>query len=239
MEEKDWGTWKVSKPSTLVEDAITFGIQVTAPMPLSALQDLFKMVSDRDKNNPFYPKARPVFVVKKEDLKKLDVMDVEDIDDDVLGFFSLIMSYAKAAKQAGISMKDNGPKQLINFMPRTDFGTMFKLYIKEKLDKGRECRKKKKEDVNLFTIAKDLAKDGLTGKDMDDLEFLWTPPKKNEEETKPPTDNPDGGAPPPPVSTRFSHASFCWLLIKYLAPAAAAAATTATTKGPRFEQEGS
>lgn len=199
MSESEYGSWAVSAPTIFTPDAVIFGLQLTAPMPLSAIQDLFRMLAVGDQSNPFYPgSARPAFVVEKDDLAKLDVMDEDDIDDNVLGFFSLILSYAKAAFSKGAGMKDNGPKQLINFMPRTDFGTMFNLYIKGKLDSGRECRQKKKEEVNLFTVVKDLgAKEGL---DVEPLEFMWNPPRCT------PNAPPDLGttcAPPPPPPVCF------------------------------------
>ncbi|KAF2202720.1 hypothetical protein GQ43DRAFT_301467 [Delitschia confertaspora ATCC 74209] len=178
FEEDKWGAWAVDQPKTFTADAVTFGVQVTAPLPLSAVYDLFKAIDGNDRSNPFLPGGRKyVWIVDKNDIKKLDVMDDTDIDDNVLGFFTLVMSYVKAAKMKGASMKDNGPKQLINIMPRTDFGTMFKLYIKDKLDGGRKCRQKKKEDVNLFTIARDLAKKGnfISEKEMNDLQFMWCP----------------------------------------------------------------
>jgi hypothetical protein len=70
-------------------------------------------------------------------------------------------------------MKVNGPKQLLHVMPRTDFETIHKLVLKDKLENGRSRRKKTKEEVNIFTISRDLAKkDGFEG-DMDTLEFMW------------------------------------------------------------------
>lgn len=52
MAEKDWGQWKVQSPSTYAEGAVTFGVQVTAPIPLSGLQDLFKVVAERNQMHP-------------------------------------------------------------------------------------------------------------------------------------------------------------------------------------------
>ncbi len=48
------------------------------------------------------------------------------IKSDGLGFFSLVLSYAKSADQV---RKGSSPKLLTSIMPRTDFGTMLKLIL--------------------------------------------------------------------------------------------------------------
>lgn len=46
----------------------------------------------------------------------------DGVKDDVLGFFSLIMSYSKSARQED---EDDSPKELTSIMPRSDFTTIF------------------------------------------------------------------------------------------------------------------
>ena len=55
-------------------------------------------------------------------------MSSDDVEDDLLGFFSLVMTYTKAADQ----VDESGIKALMSIMPRTDFTTMFKL-VKSKV----------------------------------------------------------------------------------------------------------
>jgi hypothetical protein len=49
-------------------------------------------------------------------------IDKTKIGDDVLGFCSLVLSYAKAAYPL---QEGESPKLLLTYMPRTDFNTMF------------------------------------------------------------------------------------------------------------------
>lgn len=205
MSPAHWGTWKVSLPKVYNKALVTFGIQVTAPMPLSGIQDLIRLIDSDDKKSPFRPGSRkPAVLVSKSDMEKLNVFKKEDINDDFLGFFSLVLSYAKAASTAGSMMKDNGPKQLINIMTRTDFGTLYKMYVKDAMDDSRCRSKKKKEDLSLFTVVKDLVKArkvGLSEKEMDGLKFMWAPPSSD---SIPPEDKPDPPAQPPAVGPPVS-----------------------------------
>lgn len=51
-------------------------------------------------------------------------MSPDDVTQDMLGFFSVVLSYAKSSDK----LKDNqSPKHLTSIMPRTDFTTMFNL----------------------------------------------------------------------------------------------------------------
>lgn len=54
------------------------------------------------------------------------------VKDDGLGFFSLVLSYAKAAE---LNLSGDSPKKLTSIMPRTDFGTMFK-QVKSQVQSG-------------------------------------------------------------------------------------------------------
>lgn len=46
----------------------------------------------------------------------------ESVKDDVLGFFSLVLSYAKGAE---IFEEGDYPKEIMSIMPRTDFVTLY------------------------------------------------------------------------------------------------------------------
>jgi hypothetical protein len=91
MSSSDWGQWAVSQLKAYSAGSVRFGIQATAPLPLRAVRDLFKAISGVDRSNPFLPggSQKPVFLVEKNDFAKLDIMDEEDIDADVLGFSHL------------------------------------------------------------------------------------------------------------------------------------------------------
>lgn len=50
-------------------------------------------------------------------------IDMSKVTDDVLGFCSLVLGYAKSASnQLG---NEQSPKQFLTFMPRTEFNTVF------------------------------------------------------------------------------------------------------------------
>jgi hypothetical protein len=57
-------------------------------------------------------------------------IDKTEVSDDVLGFCSLVLSYAKAAGKPLIG--DESPKLRLTFMPRTEFNTMYN-QVKSKL----------------------------------------------------------------------------------------------------------
>ncbi|KAI8934520.1 hypothetical protein NX059_008219 [Plenodomus lindquistii] len=78
----------------------------------------------------------------------------------MLGFYSLLMSYVKAASRMTDADRDGGPKQKLCIMPRTDWMTLYSLYAKEDEDSRRNgCRPKKQHaDQLLLEIVKDLAK---------------------------------------------------------------------------------
>lgn len=56
-------------------------------------------------------------------MAKPNGMEKEEVSDDVLGFCSLVLSYAKAASKP--LQGDPSPKQRLTFMPRTEFNTMY------------------------------------------------------------------------------------------------------------------
>lgn len=57
-------------------------------------------------------------------------IDKSKVTDDVLGFCSLVLSYAKAASNA--LQPDMSPKLFLSFMPRTEFNTIYQ-QVKSKI----------------------------------------------------------------------------------------------------------
>ena len=57
-------------------------------------------------------------------------IDGSKVTDDVLGFYSLVLSYAKAASQK--LQPDQSPKLFLTFMPRTEINTIYK-QVKSKI----------------------------------------------------------------------------------------------------------
>ena len=55
---------------------------------------------------------------------KPNAIDGTKLTDDVFGFLTLVLSYAKAAKIKALK-PDQSPKQLLSFMPRTEFNTLY------------------------------------------------------------------------------------------------------------------
>ena len=122
----------------------------------------------RDRNSPVMAlspsKLSKLYQVRKEDFtysKRWPKIKESDIDDEFLGFFSLVVSYAKAVGSP--YNYDLGPKQTLPIMPRTDFKTMYKAFvepkIKAQLDDG---------DCGLADIV-----DSIAGEDVSDNKFKW------------------------------------------------------------------
>ena len=117
-------------------------------MPLEALYSLMKdnQRNPKDKNildgTNFRPDAILVVVEQAYFQSNANGIDGSKVTDDVLAFCSLVLSYAKAARNE-LSSGDS-PKLFLTFMPRTEFNTIFG-QVKSKL-KG-----------NLFDLFNSLA----------------------------------------------------------------------------------
>jgi len=125
--------WKIKEPEDSAgSNNILWGPQVTAPMPLEAISDLFaknaanqpdpllEKLNDQGKRGKV--SQRMISVTKVFFQSNPNGISSATVKDDVLGFFSLIISYAKAAKA---QEEDQSPKMLTTIMPRTDFTTIF------------------------------------------------------------------------------------------------------------------
>ncbi|KAI1750248.1 hypothetical protein F4782DRAFT_548750 [Xylaria castorea] len=139
-----WSVIRISKgvtPENVVWDA-----QITAPIPLEALYYLMGQAhnnaqpSDRNilsgdellrAGNPTGPNL--VFVTKDYFASLPNGIRPADVTDDILGFCSLVLTYAKGAKYT--LHPDQSPKLLFQFMPRTEFNTIFQ-QVKTKMPGG-------------------------------------------------------------------------------------------------------
>jgi hypothetical protein len=121
--------WDVRMPATSGAAAqCNFAPQATAPMPLEAIQDLFgKWVRD-EKDTVLLPQNRgqdTVWVTKDffQASSPPGGLDKGSLKDDLSGFFSLVLSYAKYDKYKDdqLSIKSVTP-----IMPRNDFSSIWK-----------------------------------------------------------------------------------------------------------------
>lgn len=123
-------TWKIQEPEEKKGgNSYSWSAQVTAPLPLSGLNDLLgKYLAGT--NSAILPRINQkpmVQVTKKFFQAKPNGIDSDSVKDDVLGFFSLLMSYAKApgASPDVTVEEDESPKELTIIMPRTDFTSIY------------------------------------------------------------------------------------------------------------------
>ncbi|KAL8833008.1 MAG: hypothetical protein Q9176_008112 [Flavoplaca citrina] len=117
--------WTIIQPS--VDRAfpnLEWAMQVTAPLPLEAIHDLFRKAIANEASPllpMFSPATNMVFVTTDFFQSKPNGISKDSVGDDVLGFFSLLISYAKRASRV---TRDNSPKTIISIMPRTDWTTV-------------------------------------------------------------------------------------------------------------------
>ncbi|KAF8856532.1 hypothetical protein BDZ45DRAFT_594090, partial [Acephala macrosclerotiorum] len=125
--------WVVKFPETDgTIDSLTWAPQVTAPMPLEAIADLFTKAlggQASDLLSKKNPNRNMVSVTKDFFQSSPNGITSDAVTADVLGFFSLIVSYAKAAKA---EEENESPKELTSIMPRTDFTNLFN-FVKAKV----------------------------------------------------------------------------------------------------------
>jgi hypothetical protein len=111
--------------------------QITAPMPLEALYSLMKENVQKTNTNPDTDPNRNILngatsittgqniqlVTKDYFVSPSLNINPSTITDDILGFCTLVLSYAKAANLE--QDPDVSPKHKIPFMPRTEFNTIY------------------------------------------------------------------------------------------------------------------
>lgn len=107
-------------------------------MPLEAVYSLMKeqqaqpsLEPERNILDGFYRRADYLVLVTQEYFQSnTNGIDGSKVTDDVLGFCSLVLSYAKAASEQ--LKPDQSPKLFLTFMPRTEFNTIYK-QVKSKI----------------------------------------------------------------------------------------------------------
>lgn len=127
IEDDTCKDWKILQPETGGSaGGISWGVQATAPLPLEALQDLLSKAAG-SQASPLLPSINPsrnIILTTKDFFQSApNGIDSGTVKNDVLGFFTLVLSYAKGAKTFD---EDASPKDIISIMPRTDFSTIFK-----------------------------------------------------------------------------------------------------------------
>ena len=126
VEKSTCNPWTIIKP--LKDGAaanLGWALQVTAPLPLEAIHDLVgKAIANEA--SPLLPGIRPgkgmVYVTKEFFQANPNGISSDSVKADVLGFFSLVMSYAKGALTV---TSGNNPKTIVSIMPRTDWTNLF------------------------------------------------------------------------------------------------------------------
>ncbi|KAL8830823.1 MAG: hypothetical protein Q9191_001221 [Dirinaria sp. TL-2023a] len=128
--------WKIDGPSRKSKPQdLPWAPRITTSMPLEALYSLMKeQLAESDQRNILvgYPDRlnQLVIVTQLYFQSNTNGIDGSKVTDDVLGFCSLILSYAKAATNK--LEPDQSPKLSLSFMPRTEFNTIYD-QVKSKL----------------------------------------------------------------------------------------------------------
>jgi hypothetical protein len=157
--------WPKDTPTNL--DQKVFAAQVTTSMPLGAvLQILFdtkrrteaNAVGQADKfPNSLASKGalnwEKIRILTKADFASFTKISPAEIDDEFLGFFSLLTSYYILASDGNPIV---GPKHLLPVMPRTDFVTQYTTFIEKKLQKQLSEKK-----TSLFDIVEKVSRQKL------------------------------------------------------------------------------
>ena len=135
IKDSNCNPWEIIGPASDVKpETILWAPQITAPMPLEAISDLFgKAVASPFVASELLPAARPGFgmvSVSRDFFQSTpNGISKNSVDPEVLGFFSLVLSYAKGART---ELEDDSPKGIMSIMPRTEFITVFS-QVKDKV----------------------------------------------------------------------------------------------------------
>jgi hypothetical protein len=123
--------WAVSRPNTgNGAGNLIWAAQITAPLPFEAINDLFAAALNPPVTSPLLPSVRPanniVSVTQKFFQSSPNGISQDSVKADVLGFFSLVISYAKFATSTNPpNYQERSPKFTISIMPRTEFVTLY------------------------------------------------------------------------------------------------------------------
>ncbi|KAI0388673.1 hypothetical protein F5Y17DRAFT_470265 [Xylariaceae sp. FL0594] len=156
VEDSPCNPWSLPKSIRRGTDPglVEWAAQITAPMPLEGLYSLMgeeakgapnlNIINGGESRRTNGGKPNLVFVTTDFFQATPNGMTPSTVTDDVLGFCSLVLTYAKGAK--ALLLPDQNPKLLLNFMPLTEFITMFQ-------------QVKSKMPGDLFTLFNTLALD--------------------------------------------------------------------------------
>ncbi|TVY15049.1 hypothetical protein LARI1_G006716 [Lachnellula arida] len=133
IDQSTCNRWTITTPDAGKDfEDIHWSPSVTAPLPLEAISDLFAK-NTANQAHALLPEVKGrgmrchvsrwmISVTKDFFQSSPNGISSTAVNDDVLGFFSLVVSYAKAAKSFNV---DESPKMPITIIPRTDFTTIF------------------------------------------------------------------------------------------------------------------
>ena len=123
--------WAITKPQIANSaNSLVWGTQVTAPLPFEAINDLFAAALVTPVTSPLLPSVMAsrniVSVTQKFFQSSPNGISPDSVKADVLGFFSLVISYAKKATTTSPpKYSSTSPKFTIPIMPRTEFVTLY------------------------------------------------------------------------------------------------------------------
>lgn len=133
VDQSNCNPWKITGPESGGKASeLTWGPQITAPMPLEAISEIFSMTNKQSSlpnpaNTLLPSKIHPLFnnmvwVTPEFFQSSPNGISQADVDQRTLGFFSLILSYAKNARTMD---EDESVNKLTTIMPRTEFTTIY------------------------------------------------------------------------------------------------------------------
>ena len=134
IQDNECNPWKIISPKLGgTVGSVVWSTQVTAPLPFEAINDLFTTALDEEASSSLLPvgkaASRNVVLVTHDFFQsKPNGISPDSVKADVLGFFSLVMSYAKFATPLVTDERQymtDSPKKTISIMPRTDFVTLY------------------------------------------------------------------------------------------------------------------
>ncbi|CAD6576350.1 MAG: hypothetical protein ASARMPREDX12_007855 [Alectoria sarmentosa] len=123
--------WAISSPSTgNGAGDFSWSTQVTAPLPFEAINDLFAAALVNPVTSPLLPSFRSsmniVSVTQQFFQSSPNGISPDRVKADVLGFLSLVISYAKKATPTSPpNYMTRSPKFTVSIMPRTEFVTLY------------------------------------------------------------------------------------------------------------------
>lgn len=133
LEGGPYNPWTISTPNPRSTIQFIWYSHVTAPLPLQSIQDLIVKSVALEENWLLPHRATEDFTASSLGKNFIAVkpsffqspatgINPNYVSGDMLGFFSMVLSYAKHADEA---YSDSSPKHILSIMPRTDFTTIF------------------------------------------------------------------------------------------------------------------